>query len=114
MNNARGDGNTITFTAGSNRLKGEGYLLGKLVVVNQDTVANGAEAVGWLKGVFEMTKKTADTVTVGASLYWDESNKHLTITPSTFQYAGVAMAAASNSVSLVEVNLNYGGKDVAG
>lgn len=55
-----------------------------------------------VKGIWEINAKTADVISIGDELYWDDVNSELTITDTSNTYAGVATtskaAAAAGTV----------------
>ena len=53
-----------------------------------------------------MPKLTSDDVTAGAKLYWDNTNKRLTLTSSGNTLVGAAIAAAGTSATTVSVLLD--------
>lgn len=100
------EGRTIDHAPTAQRLSGAGTLIGTRIGIAVDDVAANATGVFYIKGVFELNKLTADVVTQGAALYWDNTNLRLTTTASGNTYAGWAYAAASGSVSTVQIVLN--------
>lgn len=107
----RGPGDTIDYTPNVAVPAGTVVVLaggtaGKLVcVAAHDLVANEKGALH-TKGVWEFDKLSTDVVTVGDKLWWDAGNSRMTLTASTHGLAGVAVTAAGNGVTRVEVRLN--------
>jgi predicted RecA/RadA family phage recombinase len=72
-------GGVFTFTAPRALTSGDPVLIGFLFGITQETVANGAtngEAVRI--GVHTLPKKSGDTFTQGAKMYWDDTNHYIT------------------------------------
>lgn len=99
-------GEVIDYTAGANKTSGQPVLIGTKLGVCLADIANGSTGPVAVSGVYTVTKLTADVVTQGAALYWDNANSRLTTTASGNTYAGFAFAAASGSVSTVNIKLN--------
>ena len=70
------------------------------------TGANGANVQAQRVGVWTLPKLTSDDVTAGAKLYWDNTNKRLTLTSSGNTLVGAATAAAGTSATTVSVLLD--------
>lgn len=58
------------------------------------------------EGVVELTKLTSDAITQGAIVYWDNTNKRITLTAASNTRAGKAYAAAGAGATKVRVKLN--------
>ena len=107
MKSFRREGKTVTYSnTGSAISSGDVVVMGALVGVACGDIA-GSTGVGevQIEGVFELTKLSTDVVAVGDRLYWDSGNSRLTKTPSTHAFAGVAVKAAGNGATTVEVKL---------
>ena len=91
---ARGD--VIPFTAAAALTGGQGLLLGGIFGVVADTVALGETAQLNLGGVYELAKAASQAWTVGAVVYWDDTNKVCTTTDSGNTKIGFAYAAVGN------------------
>ncbi|RXK03792.1 MULTISPECIES: DUF2190 family protein [Arcobacteraceae] len=60
-----------------------------------------------LEKVWTMNAKTADTITVGTKLYWDDTNEELTVTDTSNTYAGKAVSTkAGSTAGIVDIKLN--------
>lgn len=99
-------GEVIDFTAAAALASGAGVLIGKRLGVALGAVANGAQGVAQVTGVFSLPKLSTDVVTQGAELYWDDTNKRLTLTATANTLAGYAWAAAGNGETTVKIKLN--------
>lgn len=93
-------------SSGSTITSGSPVLVGKRIGIAVADIADGTTGILAMDGVFSITKLTADVVTQGALLYWDDTNKRLTITPSTHELAGYAHAAADGTKTTVECRIN--------
>lgn len=114
MKNKISDGKTQNFTAGAAYVAGDVFVfktsatVGHIGVVVTD-VANGAEGVAEIEGVFELPAKAADTPAIGDLLYWDATNKELTTTSTNNTLAGKAWTAKAADVTKIKIKLNGGG-----
>jgi predicted RecA/RadA family phage recombinase len=105
MKNAKGDGNTIEFTAGAALSSGDPVLIGDLLLgICVDDIANGAQGVAATVGVFEVVCITT-AVAQGDTLYWDVSAAQVTPVNTGNTYAGVAWKASGSGVLTVELRL---------
>lgn len=100
------EGDTLTLAAPYVRESGEGALIGSLFGVALDDVANGASGVFTTQGVFELAKAGAQAWTVGAKIYWDDTNKVCTTTATSNTLIGCAVAAAGSADATGIVRLN--------
>lgn len=96
MNNNIQPGENLTLAAPYDRNSGEGALVGTIFGVAQETVLSGADVVLVRRGVFELAKTSAQAWTVGAKIYWDDTNKVCTTTASGNVVVGAAVQAAAN------------------
>lgn len=97
MKNAIHNGTTIPVTAPSGGLTaGAPYLLGTLLVVPLNTVAETEQTTAYTEGVYVQAKTTGEAWTQGAALYWDVSEAKWTTTASGNTLKGVAYAAAAS------------------
>ena len=85
---------------------GDGFLVGSLFVVAATTAANGAAVEGLTEGVFDLAALSTDTAAIGVKLYWDNTNKRLTVTATGNTLVGVAAAAKANGDSTARVYLD--------
>ena len=106
MTNYIQDGTKIDFTAGADTAAGAGVLIGVRVGVACNAVLNGAVGVAAMSGVFTLPKLSTDVVAIGVLLYWDNTNKRLTVTSSGNTLAGYAFEAAGSGVATVKIKLN--------
>lgn len=108
MKNCIQDGNRLTYSnTGTAITSGSGVLVGtKLGVAVVDIAATTGKGALCMKGVVNLPKLSTDVVAQGAALYWDDTNKRLTVTASGNTYAGYAHVAAGDGVATVNIDLN--------
>jgi predicted RecA/RadA family phage recombinase len=103
---ARGD--RIVITATSNVTSGSGVLVGSLFGVAEGDIANGAEGVIVLEGVFDLPKAPSQAWTVGQLIYWDTANSRATNVAGSNKLIGVAVApvggGAGETIGRVRLN----------
>lgn len=100
-------GDVITVAAPYDRTAGQGALIGTLFGVAQATVLSGATGQFMVTGVHSgIAKLSAQAWTVGALIYWDDTNKHCTTVASGNTPIGCAAVAAANPSSTGSVRLN--------
>jgi len=85
---------------------GAGALVGSIFGVATVGVLSGATVELALTGVFDLKKTSAQAWTVGARIYWDDTNKECTTTASTHKLIGVAVAVADNPSATGRVRLS--------
>lgn len=108
MKNYIMDGERLTYAnaSGSTISAGTMVLVTAKVGVAPADIANGDSGVLAMEGVYNITKLGTDVVAQGALLYWDNTNKRLTVTSSGNTLAGFAFAAAGNGVTSVDICIN--------
>lgn len=87
-------------------LGGQGFQVGTLFAVASSDAAAGAEVEGNTTGVYRLTAATADVVTVGAKVYWDNVAKNVTTVATANLLIGCAVAAKAAGIVLLDVRLN--------
>jgi predicted RecA/RadA family phage recombinase len=109
MRNFVQQGDSISVTAPYALTSGQGALVGAgLFGVAASDAASGADVVLKTTGVFDITALGTDTASVGAKLYWDNTNRRLTTTASTHVCVGVAVAAKTSGPVTARVLLALG------
>ena len=90
-------GNVLTFPAPTGGVvNGTFYLVGTKVMVAKVTAAEAASAdFGWTGG-HSVAKVGSQAWTVGAAVYWDDTNKYFTTTASGNTAAGFAIEAVGS------------------
>lgn len=106
MKNFISQGNTLTITAGTNVASGDGVLVGSLFGVAAGDIANGAEGVITLTGVYDLPKVASQAWAVGDLVYWNGTA--CTKTAGTDKLIGVAVApvagGANDKIGRVRLN----------
>lgn len=110
MKNFVAVGNTLTITAGADIASGAGVLVGSLFGVAAGAIANGADGVINLTGIYDLPKVGSQAWTVGALVYWDAANNRCTTTAGSLKLIGVAAAAVGSGAgeTVGRVRLNGG------
>lgn len=113
------EGKVIQYTNGGSALSaGDVVRIGQQLGVCLVDIANGATGSVALEGVFTVPKVSAAVIAQGESVIWDASagafDDNLA-TPATGDVSGccVAMEAAGNGVTTINVKLNVGVGTVA-
>jgi len=106
MKNFVQQGDAITVPAPAAVLSGAGVLVGALFGVANGDAESGAAVVLSTTGVFELPKTTADALSVGEAVYWDNAAKKVTETATDNTKIGVAVAAAGTGATTAKVRLN--------
>lgn len=100
------DGHSIDYTPGSDVAAGDVVVLGSLVgIATRSIPANTMGALA-ISGVFRIAKLSTDVVTAGAVLYWDNTNKRVTLTASGNTRIGLAVAASPSGQATADVLIN--------
>ncbi|MCZ7674635.1 MAG: DUF2190 family protein [Roseovarius sp.] len=95
MKNYIQPGNTLTLTAPYAVTSGDGLLVGSIFGVAAGDAASGATVEAALTGVFDLTKIGSQAWTVGAKVYWDDTNKRCTTVATDNTLIGVAVEAVA-------------------
>lgn len=106
MKNYVQKGEVLTLVAPYAVVSGGGLLVGSIFAVASGDAANGAPVEGVTCGVFDLPKTSAQAWTVGAKVYWDNTNKVATTTVTSNTLIGVAVADAANPSAIGRVRLN--------
>ncbi|RZJ81099.1 MAG: DUF2190 family protein [Brevundimonas sp.] len=100
------DGSVLDVTAPSGGVtSGVGVKIGALLGIPVTSNAAGDVVAVHTTGVFDHAKTTGEAWTVGATLYWDDTNKRFTTTSSGNTKAGYAVAAALSADTVGRVRL---------
>ncbi|MGJ5618498.1 DUF2190 family protein [Sulfitobacter sp. MF3-043] len=97
MRNYIQPGEDITLDSPADVLSGAGVIVGNLFGVANGDAATGKPVVLSTVGVFDLPKTTANDITIGAALYWNDTAKEVTTTVSGNTKVGVAIAAKSGA-----------------
>lgn len=106
MKNFVQSGDTLTLAAPYDVASGAGLLVGAIFAVAQTSAVSGAEVEAKRKGVFTLPALSTDTASVGAKLYWDNTNKRLTTTSSGNTLVGAATAAKASGDTTARILLD--------
>lgn len=108
MKNYVDNGETVTLAAPYAVASGAGALVGTLFGVAQAAAANAATVVLVTRGIFDLPKAASQAWTVGAAIYWDDTNKVCTTTASGNTLIGKAVVAVGSGAgeTLGRVRLN--------
>lgn len=90
------DGDKVVVAAPRALTSGEGALVGSMFGVAQSAAASGADVVLVTTGVVDITKVGSQAWTVGAKIYWDNTNFRCTTGASGNTLIGVATAAVGS------------------
>ncbi|MFN3891997.1 MAG: DUF2190 family protein [Beijerinckiaceae bacterium] len=114
MKNFVQPGDIITVPAPANVLAGAGVLVGSIFGVAAHDALSGADVEIAMTGVFDLAKVSAQEWTIGAVIYWDNTDKVCTTTASTNKAIGLAVRAAANPSATGRVRLNMGPQGIQG
>lgn len=112
-----GNGDTVQYTnsSGSAQTANTVVVLGAnsdgMIAVLHEDIANGATGTAYIKGVFRLAKVSAAVIAQGEGVMWDDSanefdDNQATAATGDIADAGVAMAAAGNGTTTVDVDIN--------
>ena len=96
MKNFIQPGDTLSLAAPYAVASGAGALVGTIFGVAAAAYDNGAAGEFVTKGVFDLAKVGSQAWTVGAAIYWDNTNKYCTTTSSGNTLIGKAAAAVGS------------------
>ena len=82
-------------------------ILGALLGVAGNLIADGRTGPVYLAGVVKLTKLAGEAWTQGQRLFWDSVAEKIQVTP-TSQFAGIAFIAAASADTTGYVDLNVG------
>jgi predicted RecA/RadA family phage recombinase len=99
------NGRNITVAAPYDVVSGDGCLVGSLFGIASTTALSGASVAIDTGGVYAIKKTAAQTFTVGAKVYWDNTAKSVTSVSSANTLIGVAIKAAAGGDATAAVRL---------
>jgi predicted RecA/RadA family phage recombinase len=107
MKNFIQNGDVITIPAAPYaRTSGQGVLMGSLFGICTSDAAAGASVEVVNEGICDVTALTTDVGTVGTKMYWDDTNKRLTVTAAGSVLVGVLVAAKAGTDTTARVYLD--------
>ena len=89
-------GDMVTLAAPYAVSSGDGALVGSIFGVATGDIASGDDGEFKTTGVFDLLKVGSQAWTVGAKIYWDNTNKYCTTTSSGNTLIGVALTAVGS------------------
>jgi predicted RecA/RadA family phage recombinase len=89
-------GDTIVVAAPYDRTSGQGAQVGQIFGVCTADAVSGADVALKLTGVFDLNKVGSQAWTVGALVYWDNSNKRCTTVATGNLLIGAAVQAVDS------------------
>ena len=111
MKNFVQPGSTITLTAPYAVACGDGLLVGSIFGIASGTAALGEPVETALVGIFDITKVGSQAWTVGARVYWDNTNKRCTKVATDNTLVGVAVEAvasgAGDTIGRIRLNAAF-------
>lgn len=105
MQNYVAPGGAVTIPAPALIASGAGVLVGSIFGVANNAAASGADLVLSVVGIFDLPK-AAGAISLGAPVYWDDTAKKVTTSPSANTHIGAAVAAAQSGASTARVRLS--------
>jgi predicted RecA/RadA family phage recombinase len=103
MRNHINSGEEVVLTAPRTLVSGNGFRVGQVFAVALTDAANATAVVGKRVGRVTLPINPADNPTVGALLYWDNTNVRLTTTLTGNLLVGFAatVKSAANTIEVV-------------
>lgn len=106
MKNGIQPGCSITVPAPSGgTVSGKLCIIGSLIGVASNTVAQGVDVTLETEGVYQYAKAGSLAIAVGDKLYYVAANDHLNKTASGNSLVGIAVEAAATDATTVKVKL---------
>ena len=99
MKNFVSSGSTLKITASAAISSGDGVLTGSIFGVATGDIANGADGIVNLTGVYDLPKTGSQAWSVGDKVYWDDTNKVCTTTATGNTLIGAAVLAVAGGAS---------------
>lgn len=99
-------GETVTVTATENIAYGDVVAFATRIGVALENIPIGASGTVGIAGVYEIQAKASDKVAVGDAVYWNKTNKEITITSDGNTPAGIAVNDKAAAIAgVVEVKI---------
>jgi predicted RecA/RadA family phage recombinase len=106
MRNSYQKGDVLTLTAPYDVVSGAGVKFGLIFGIATSAALSTAAVEVQTVGVVDLLAVTADTASVGAAIYWDDTAKKATTTVGSNIKIGVAVGAKVGTDTTVRVRLN--------
>jgi len=100
------DGWSIDYTPGADVAAGDVVVQGELVGVAKLDILSGKLGALAVEGVYDFAKNTGVAYSVGAILYWDDTNNVVTATASGNKQLGKVVRAAASADTTVRLKLS--------
>lgn len=100
------DGHLLDLTAPSLVVAGGGMLVGNVFGIAANTISSGATGPVRVDGVHDISKVTADVISQGGYVYWNNTSGQATATSSGNTKIGVAETTVSSGGTVVRTRLN--------
>ena len=114
MKNYVQPGNTVTAIAPTGGVtSGDGVLIGELCGVATGTAAATEEFEMQIEGVVNVPKLTTAVLAAGDRVFWDPTPGEVNDTATAQQLAGIAVVAAGNGGTTVDIKLTPGAVPIA-
>lgn len=115
MKNYIQHGRTVTLPAPVALVSGQGFLVGSIFAVANFAAAQSAPVEGDVEGVFDLPKTDAQAWTVGAPIYWDNTNGCCTTSSASNanKLIGAAMLPVANTAGLTTGRVRLNGAFVS-
>lgn len=99
-------GQTVDYFPGADVAAGEVVVQGALVGVAKRDIKTGHHGALAVVGVFDFAKDSAEDISSGAALYWDDATDQATTTSTDNTLLGKAVAAAGVGTTVVRGRLS--------
>lgn len=99
-------GEMINYTPSSAVAAGTVVLQGSLFGIALSAIPANTLGALAIQGVFRLPKLSTDNVTAGAVLYWDATNRRVTLSSSGTTRIGLAVAASPSGQATADVWIN--------
>ncbi len=112
MDNFVQPGDVLEFTAPSGGVvSGTPKQIGQILVIPAVTAAQTVRFNGCVTGVFQVTKKSGETWTEGAVVFWDAGNSRFTTSGAGNLQAGISVEDVASTVTTAKVRLDGIGRE---
>ena len=105
-NNFQQPGETLELTMPSNVTSGQGVLVGSIFGVALSSALAGARVNVRVVGVWTIPALATDTGAEGTKMYWDNTNKRLTVTSAGNTLVGALTKVKANGETTATIRLS--------
>jgi predicted RecA/RadA family phage recombinase len=106
MKNFVQTGDIVTVTAPYALAAGDGALVGSIFGVAQNAAAISTDVELAVEGVFDITALGTDVAAQGTKVYWDNTNKRITITSAGNTLVGAVTVAKASGPTVARVRID--------